>query len=147
MVVIRHAEPADIPALWLCLQSRADNAEAFAERARSVLRSRQHCLPIAVEGKDVVGYAWAQDYGPHLRDGEHSARLHDLFVSESARRQGVGSRLFEAVRSWAQASGARELQWQSNERALGFYARLGLKGDPCPQPDYPFFEIEFPDHE
>jgi hypothetical protein len=38
----------------------------------------------------------------------------------------------------------RYLQWQAHEsRAAPFYQRLGYQGAPCPQPDYPEFEIDF----
>jgi hypothetical protein len=35
-----------------------------------------------------------------------------------------------------------KIYWQASPKAVVFYERLGFKGDPCPQPKYPFFEIE-----
>ena len=71
------------------------------------------------------------------------ARFHDLRVAEPFRLHGIGRRLFMTARDWAHDHGVRWLQWQSNP---GFYERLGLRGDPCPQPDHPEFEIEFIDN-
>lgn len=91
-VVIRPAGLDHIPALWECLRARADNLEAFTARARGKIASGGDCLLIALVGGAVVGYAWAQDYGPHLRDGYRTARFHDLFVVEPLRRHGIGNR-------------------------------------------------------
>lgn len=144
-MVVREARADDLPLLWALIEARSDHDyAAFAVRAEDKMRSGDHCIAVAVLGTEVVGYAWAQDYGPHLRDGERTARFHDLIVAEHARHRGIGRQLFELVRSWAERRGIRWLQWQSSPAAVGFYERLGLKGDPCPQPDHPFFEIEFP---
>lgn len=97
-----------------------------------------------VEG-NLVGYAAVQDYGPHWRTGDHHriARFHDLQVAPGQRRQGAGRALVEAVVAWAERR-VRHLEWQAHhERAAGFYERLGYRGQPCPQPDYPTFEITF----
>ena len=48
-----------------------------------------------------------------------------------------------AIKTWAERKGVRYLEWQASLSAVPFYERLGYTGDPCPQPDYPFFEIEF----
>jgi GNAT superfamily N-acetyltransferase len=92
----------------------------------------------------LLGYAVVQDYGPHLRAGRrHHGRLHDLYVDPEHRRTGVGRALMEAVAEWA-STRVRHLEWQAHfERAAPFYEQLGHRGEPCPQPEYPTFEIEF----
>jgi GNAT superfamily N-acetyltransferase len=96
------------------------------------------------ESARLVGYAAVQDYGPHLRAGRrHHGRLHDLYVWPDQRRLGVGRALVQAVTEWA-AERLRYLEWQAHhERSAPFYERLGYRGQPCPQPDYPTFEIDF----
>jgi GNAT superfamily N-acetyltransferase len=144
-LVIREVQEQDIPLLWNFLKARSDAEEAlFSERMIQMLRTNDHHIAIALLDSEVVGYAWVQDYGPHLRTGYRTARFHDLIVAENWRRNGIGRRLFESVKAWSRHRGVRWLQWQASPQAVGFYERLGLKGDPCPQPDYPFFEIEFP---
>ncbi|MBB5112837.1 GNAT superfamily N-acetyltransferase [Micromonospora echinospora] len=96
----------------------------------------------------MIGYAAAQDHGPHLRSGDahRTVRLHDLYVRPDRRRDGVGRVLFTAVRRWA-AGRARHLEWQAHhERAAPFYERLGHRGDPCPQPDHPTFLLDLTPH-
>lgn len=58
--------------------------------------------------------------------------LSDLFVSESARRQGVGEQLLEAAKLHAQANGACGLQLETaktNRVAQSLYERLGYVRD------------------
>ncbi len=142
---VRPAQETDLPALWplLCEMGKTDSEAAVLARTARLLGDSSHCLPVALAGGLVVGYAWAQDYGPHLRSGDRVARLNDLFVAEDHRRRGAGALLLSAVTDWARARGVRWLQWQASADALPFYERLGLFGDPCPDPGHPFFEMEF----
>ncbi|MFF0339452.1 GNAT family N-acetyltransferase [Kribbella sp. NPDC004875] len=97
------------------------------------------------DGGELIGYAAVQDYGTHLRAGRrHHGRLHDLYVLPGRRRTGVGRALMAAVAEWASGR-VRHLEWQAHhERSAPFYEALGHRGVPCPQPEYPTFEIEFP---
>jgi GNAT superfamily N-acetyltransferase len=113
------------------------------ERFERIAGSADHILAVAAEGDALVGYAWAHDYGPHLRSGSRLARLNDLYVDPARRKRGHGRRLFMYVREWARSRGVRWLQWQAGRGATGFYERLGLRGDPCPDPEHPEFEIDF----
>jgi GNAT superfamily N-acetyltransferase len=64
-------------------------------------------------------------------------------VRPGRRLAGVGRALMAAVSQWA-GQRVRYLEWQAHrERAASCYQRLGYRGDPCPQPDYPSFEIDF----
>jgi len=48
-----------------------------------------------------------------------------------------------AVVEWA-GQRVRHLEWQAHQnRAAMFYERLGYRGDPCPQPEYPTFQVDF----
>ena len=58
------------------------------------------------------------------------AVLWDIRVSPDARRQGVGSALFERVEAWAQLNGCRQLKVETqniNVRACRFYERQGCQ--------------------
>jgi len=103
-------------------------------------------IVVAGEGTRLLGYAAAQDHGDHLRAGKEGrvARLHDVYVAPDARHTGVGRLLMEAVVRWA-STRVRYLQWQAHEsESAPFYERLGYRGDPCLQPEYPEFEVTFP---
>ena len=130
--------------MWSLLTQRGSDSESLAQmRFAQMLSSSAHCIQVAVLDGQLVGYAWAQNYGSHLRTGKSTARLHDLFVDGQYRRRGVGRQLFLAVRDWAQQQKITWLQWQASRMAVPFYQKLGLVGDPCPDPTHPFFEIEF----
>lgn len=128
--------------MWSLLALRDSDSESLVKkRFAQMLPSKAHCIQVAVLDSQLVGYAWAQNYGPHLRTGKSTARLHDLFVDEKYRRRGVGRQLFLAVRDWAKQEKITWLQWQASSTAVTFYEKLGLVGDPCPDPTHPFFEI------
>ena len=69
-------------------------------RFKDYVERPDHCILIAWSGDVPIGYSWIQNYGPHLRSGQSFARLHDLAVSATERRKGVGRALFEASAQW-----------------------------------------------
>ena len=144
MITVRTAAPEDFASLVPLLKTFASVRDAgLEERYAATLRHRDFVLFVAEREGRVVGYALAQGYGPRLRSGEESVRLHDLAVAKTERRQGAGRALFDAVRTWTRARGSRYLEWRSSSEGAAFYEALGFKGDGCPQPHHPFFEIAF----
>ena len=142
----RPARDEDFPMLWPMLAAMGQTEQderVVRERAARLIADSAHAVLVAEADGALLGYAWAHDYGPHLRSGKRAVRMNDLYVADSARRGGAGRRLFEAVGRWADDRGATWLQWQASEPALPFYERLGLTGVPCPDPEHPFFEIQF----
>lgn len=141
---VRSAVLEDWPRLWPLLRGmgKTDTEARAKERFERITPRPDHYLPVALLDEEVAGYAWAQDHGAHLRSGASIVRMHDLYVDPPRRRRGAGSALVDAVRAWARGRGAVWLQWQASRDALPFYTRLGLTGDPCPDPEHPFFEIE-----
>ncbi len=140
---IRACQPKDVDhvASLAVGMGRAGAAFAIAQRMRAIQPRPDHRLCVAEWDGTVVGYAWAQNHGPHLRTGESIIRIHDVFVQPDKRRNGIGRALFSDVRDWAAEQGAHYLQWQASQDALPFYGALGLAGDPCPDPGHPFFEV------
>lgn len=143
-VEIRQATTADFLRILPLLEGfgrlEPDGAQ---ERFESIVQLPDRAVFVAEIEDGLVGYAFVQGYGPRLRSGEESARLHDLFTLPEYRNRGIARALLEAVKNWCRARGSRYLEWQSSKYAVAFYESLGLKGDPCPQPEYPFFEIDF----
>ena len=65
-----------------------------------------------------------------LEDRRDLAVLWDIRVTPNARRQGVGSALFERVEAWALRHGCRQLKVETqntNVRACRFYERQGCQ--------------------
>ncbi len=55
-------------------------------------------------------------------------RIGSISVTESARGQGIGRALMQAIEAWAQSEGATDLRlsvWEFNRRAISFYEELG----------------------
>jgi GNAT superfamily N-acetyltransferase len=143
-VVVRDAIELDWPELWplLAAMGKVGPPDGVATRFRLALDAADQLLCVAIRDEHVVGYAWAQDRGAHLRSGRRTVRLNDLFVLPECRRSGVGRQLFERSVAWAKARGARWIEWQASSDAVGFYERLGLRSHPDPDPEHPYFEIE-----
>lgn len=138
----------DWSAFWPLLRATGtDDEEPVAHQRYLDLLPDPKWVVFGVElDGQLVGYAAVQDYGPHLRIGDvhRIARLHDVYVHAEYRRAGAGRALMAAVTEWA-AQHVRHLEWQAHhERAAPFYERLGFHGEPCPQPDYPTFVVDFP---
>ncbi len=110
-VAIRPLRRGEVVGLWPLLYGMSHGGAPpppgdpvppdVATRVARVQGRPEHCLSVAVASGELVGYAWAQDYGPGLRRWWSVARLHDLYVTPGWRRRGVGRTLFEAVREWA----------------------------------------------
>jgi GNAT superfamily N-acetyltransferase len=112
-------------------------------RFKEILEDDLHFIIVAEVSETLVGYAWAQSYGRHLRSGNVTARLNDLFVTPAQRKQGIARGLLESVVAWAKESNIKYLQWQTNKTSTAFYERLGHVAIHDPDPEHPFFEIEF----
>lgn len=137
----------DWQAFWPLLRGMGtdDDESTARKRYTELLDDPRWAVIGAVSDGRLVGYAAVQDYGPHLRIGSmhRIARLHDLYVDAAVRRQGVGTVLLDAAKAWA-AQRTRYLEWQAGqETSAPFYERLGYRGEPCPQPEYPTFVVDF----
>lgn len=142
---LRDAHNEDWSGLWPLLQkfgSVSAEDDVYA-RFLAMVEDPSHLLAIALESKMITGYIWAQDTGPHLRAGHRTARLHDLFVAPESRRHGIARLLMKYACHWARNSDVRYLQWQANRSSVGFYEALGLQAIADPDPEHPFFELEF----
>lgn len=147
MVTTRAAQVDDWSSFWPMARDMGTHHHEDLVHARflQALENPSWAVLVACDSDELMGYASVQDYGSHLRTGDDQriARLHDLWVNPDCRRQGVGRALVEAVMTWASAR-VRYVEWQAHEqRSAPFYERLGYHGDPCPQPDYPTFVVDF----
>jgi GNAT superfamily N-acetyltransferase len=151
-IAVRRLAAGDLPALWPLLYGMGHGGAAppagpapaaVAPRVARLCACGDQCLLGAAASGGLVGYAWAQDYGPGLRRWWSVARLHDLYVAPAWRRRGIGRALFGAVREWAIGRATvKYLEWQASLPAVGFYERLGLRGDTRSDlEEHPYFEI------
>jgi GNAT superfamily N-acetyltransferase len=145
-VLIRPAELRDLPGIaalagqLVRLHHHFDaqrfmlipNVErGYAHFFESELRDPDVLLLAAELADQVVGYAYARleprDWNALL---DSCGALHDIFVSDGLRRQGVAKRLVEAVRDWARDKGAPRMVLHTaskNSAARQFFATLGFR--------------------
>lgn len=84
---------------------------------------------VAHRGSEILGYAlYAREYSTDT--GSPTLYLHDLFVRESYRRQGVGEELMKRLVEICKAAGGAAINWHvwhRNESAIRFYERIGAR--------------------
>jgi putative acetyltransferase len=140
VTVVRHATPADADALVELAESvgREDGRWILGTGPwrsvgdeRRYLRTIEHHPDAAVFVAEDVGrivgrLSLSRDTHPASR---HVADL-GLMVSESHRRQGVGTMLLDQSVTWARASAISKLElhvFPWNEPALGLYESFGFE--------------------
>ena len=137
---IRLATPADVPAIAALLRGLGwfafinDEATARTEtRAKKHLglcmADDSHTVLVAEDAIGaVLGYA-AVHWLPYLMLPGPEGYVSDLFVTEAARGQGLGTRLLEAVRDMAVSRGCSRLMLVNRRTResykRGFYRKLG----------------------
>ena len=87
---------------------------------------------IAEQGSNLVGYALFHETYESAY-AHRGAYMADLYVAESARRQGVARALVAGVAAQAKARDLKFMWWVSeawDENAQAFYAALGATHDP-----------------
>jgi GNAT superfamily N-acetyltransferase len=131
---IRHARPGDETDLAFLLEDlerhygAAVRPGSGAEGAAFLTKGGTLCL-VADSGEKLVGLAILSPYfpGPRLT---HGLLLKELYVTATARSQGVGEKLIEAVRALARERGDTCVIWTTEEQNVGsqrFYDRLGMR--------------------
>ncbi len=128
-MTVRHATPDDfgaLQALWDRWQAESPPPPPWADVSWDANRPEfeqaldANALFLAEADGRPVGFvtAWLED---------HFARIGDLYVLESGRRQGTGHALVETVIENLRARGATHLFVNANPAALDFYERLGFR--------------------
>lgn len=135
---IQTATTADLPALselfgaYLVFYEVAKpQAEVEAFLAARLQRADSVLLLARDEAGDAVGFVQLYAFFSSLAL-QPAWLLSDLYVSESARRRGVGEALMNAARAHAEATGACGLQLEtarSNLPGQALYERLGYVRD------------------
>lgn len=93
------------------------------EQLRAALEDPWTQIFVAVEPSDIVGFA-------HAVLGEHEGNVLRLYVRPGARRQGIGSELFERCRTELGRHDIEQLNAMvlaANDIGNGFYQNLGLE--------------------
>ncbi|MEM6795483.1 MAG: GNAT family N-acetyltransferase [Acidobacteriota bacterium] len=135
---IRPIRAAELPELLeLCAEHAAYERSSFEvggqiERWRRDLASERLRVWVAAGAERLEGFA-AVSLEYSTWRAESYLHLDCLYVRESARGRGWGSRLLAAAREHAESAGCREIQWQTppwNEKAVEFYSARGASAQP-----------------
>ncbi len=112
-------------------------------RFQNRLESPLHGVFVAELNSEIVGIAMAHEWDHYLMSGRKQIRFSSLCVKSEHQKKGIGKALFETTRDWAKSVGATWFEWYASRSAIGFYERLGFIGDAQPDPEHPYYEIDF----
>lgn len=140
---MRAAQREDLPAvirLWQALQEHSaahdprltpsiGAADWFLGFLRDELDNASTALFVAERDGELVGYVLGQIlHRPTLQSGD-CGYVADLYVSDSRRGQGIGRRLFHALRDWFRARGLTAIELQivrANPASQAFWRKMGF---------------------
>jgi ribosomal protein S18 acetylase RimI-like enzyme len=147
MITIRHASKADEKALGrlgaaLMRQHHASDPRRFIITDRpeegygrflvSHLGDPDLLVLVAERSNEIVGYVFAGIEPTSWRDLRGPCGfIHDVYVHESARREGIGQRLLREAIAWVHSRGMTQVVlWSKsgNDAAQRLFAKLGFRG-------------------
>ena len=143
-ITTRHARALDAPKLVEMIRELAaqhgDNAQITEEELVFLCfgPTPWQTVIVAECGGQVVGYV-AMQRRSQLQLAKRAMDVHHLFVDSDMRGRGVGRALIEAASAFAELNRCHLLMlgvMEQNERAHGFYERLGFdhkQGSPALQ--------------
>ena len=117
-----HLDPAFTPSLhW---------PREYAAYLRTLMTRDDALAVIAKDGTEIIGYAIGRITTlPSFFEHRFRGYIHDVYVREAHRRQGVGRQMVEAIFAWLRSHGVMivELTVAANNNATGFWERLGFQ--------------------
>lgn len=129
-IFIRKAQLEDIPSIYalvkeLAIYEKEPHAvTASLTEYKADFLSNRFQAHVAISEGIVVAMALHFPIYSSWKGKIHY--LDDLIVTEAHRQKGIGQMLFDALRAYAQSSGASMLKWQVldwNEPAIRFYQK------------------------
>lgn len=135
--IIREAAKSDAEGIWRLIHDLAIFERSVQEHTVSVARLQsdleQNYFKAFVAEKDGQLVGMALMYPIYSTWKGLSWYLEDIIVSESERRSGIGTLLFDRVLEFAATENAGRLGWQVlewNEPAIQFYKKYNAELDP-----------------
>ena len=142
---IRIAENPDIPQIETLLYQvqkihsdkrpdlfTAGSKKYTAKELEELLKDETRPIYVAVEECSILGYAFCifQKHESHSLNKIKTLYIDDLCVSETARGQQIGTKLYQFVLETAKQTGCYNVTlnvWACNEPAIKFYEKCGLQ--------------------
>jgi len=128
-VEIKKATPQDGDQLFELVQILATSFKpeksAFLKSLETLSDDNSVLLNVAVTDQEFVGYCLAFDHETFYANGRVTL-LEEIIVKENIRKNGVGRKLMESVKQWAETRNSRLIS-VATRRAREFYEALGYE--------------------
>ena len=110
----------------------AGSEKYTAEELEDLMKDETRPIYVAEEAGMILGYAFCiyQNYQSHSLNKIKTLYIDDLCVSETARGQKIGTKLYQFVLDIARQAGCYNVTlnvWACNEAAMKFYEKCGLQ--------------------
>ena len=110
----------------------AGSKKYTAEELEDLMKDETRPIYVAEEAGRILGYAFCiyPNYQSHSLNKIKTLYIDDLCVSETARGQKIGTKLYQFVLDIARQAGCYNVTlnvWACNEAAMKFYEKCGLQ--------------------
>lgn len=131
MTTIRNYQPEDARAIWQLNTNELGYSFSFEEtlaKLTMLSQNRSHCILVAQEEREVVGYIHGNDYEVLYMPAYKN--ILGLAVAKEFQHQGIGKALLQGIEAWAKATGVHGVRLVSGEERKGaheFYESCGYQ--------------------
>jgi ribosomal protein S18 acetylase RimI-like enzyme len=103
----------------------------YAEYLKNDLKSNWRAVFMAIEDRQIVGFATVKIYRTlHICGYERCGFISNVFIKKECRKQGVAKKLIDQIIKWLKENDATKVSlelYQGNIPALNLYHKLGFK--------------------
>ncbi|MEZ4792345.1 MAG: GNAT family N-acetyltransferase [Gelidibacter sp.] len=101
--------------------------EDTQSRLKKMLTSPDHCIYVAMEGDDVIG--WVHGFCTMRVESDRFVEIGGLVIGQEHQKKGIGKKLVSQVCTWSQSKQCQTVRVRCNvirTESHKFYERLGF---------------------
>jgi ribosomal protein S18 acetylase RimI-like enzyme len=99
------------------------------QELRPIMKSENNLVLVAIDGEKVVGYSFSLiNKTSGLEKRKKFGYVHDLFITKSYRRRGIGEKMYAEILKWFHSKDINRVELQvivKNQMANSFWRKQG----------------------